>query len=510
MSTTPTTPAPLPPVLPPIEERHLAVFRKVVGQAFVLTSAAERKVYECDACLLIKTQPDCIVLPENTEQLSQIVEYCHQHQIPVTPRGAGTGLSGGALTPCGGVLLGLNRLNQILDVNLEDHTARVQAGTVNSDLNQHLKGSGFFFAPDPSSQSASTIGGNIAENAGGIHCIKYGVTHQHILSLKVVLPNGTLIETGTSSLFPSGLNLTQLLCGSEGTLGIIAEATVKLTPQPQSCMVYLAAFPSIQHAGHCVNDIIQNNLNPAALEFMDAFTVKAVNAAFDVGFPEDSAAVLLVEIDGSSDSVPQAHTTLTHLFNTHFALEIREATTESERHALWQARKKSVAAYGRYYPAFYLHDCVIPRSQISHVLTQIEAISQQYNAPVGNVFHAGDGNLHPNILFDPNDADMVTRVLKAGEEILKVCLKVGGTLSGEHGIGMEKSEYMGRIFTPEDLDAMHQLRHVFNPTGLLNPNKILPHRSGCGETHIQTPEIKRQALALNPSDTINGNNGIWI
>lgn len=491
-----------------LPEQHIKALEEIVGKNYVLTSPAERATYECDACLLIKIQPDCIVLPKTTNEVARIARYCHQHHIPITPRGAGTGLSGGALASEGGVLLGLNRMDNILDIDLKNQTARVQAGTINGNLNKALSNSPFFFAPDPSSQSASTIGGNIAENAGGIHCIKYGVTHQHIISLQVVLFDGRTLETGTNTPFHKGINLTQLFCGSEGTLGIITEATVKLTLKPESQQVYLAAFPSIQSAGQCVSDIIQQNLNPAALEFMDAFTIKAVNAAFNVGFPEDSAAVLLIELDGTSQALAHAHTKLSNIFKHHHTLEVRQATTEEERHKLWQARKKSVAAYGRYYPAFYLHDCVIPRSQISHVLTEIEKIRDKYDAPIGNVFHAGDGNLHPNILFNPNDSDMIERVLKAGEEILEVCLQVGGTLSGEHGIGLEKSEYMDRIFSDADRAAMQQVRHVFNPTGLLNPHKIFPQRAGCGETHIHTPDIQRRPIPASPNQL--NEEGLWI
>lgn len=482
--------------------------KAIVGASAVLTTEAERHVYECDACLLVKTQPDCIVLPTTTEHVAAIAKLAHTHHIPLTPRGAGTGLSGGALTPDGGLLMSLNRMTTIQEIHLENQTATVQAGVINGNLNKALAHTHLFFAPDPSSQSASTLGGNIAENAGGIHCVKYGVTHQHILALECVLANGDVIHVGNDSGIQSGINLIQLLCGSEGTLGIITEATVKLTPHPEQRIVFLSAFPTIQHAGDCVSQVIQLGLNPAAIEFIDAFTVKAVNQAFDVGFPESSAAVLLIELDGTKHTLHTQRVTLLNQLKAHQALDIREATDDKERQQLWQARKKAVAAYGRFYPAFYLHDCVIPRSQISDILTRIEAIGLEYNVPIGNVFHAGDGNLHPNILFDPTDTAMVDRVLQAGEKVLEACLSVGGTLSGEHGIGLEKQAFMDRIFTPDDLTGMQHVKNAFDPNLQLNPSKIFPQRRGCGETHLQTADIQRQHLTPSPTDLEH--EGLWI
>ncbi len=455
-----------------------------MGHRFVLDGPEELIAYECDACLLIKNAPEIVVLPKTTQEVSQVVSFCHTHKIPFTARGAGTGLSGGALPLKGGVLISLNRMDQILEIDTENHTATVEVGVVNAHLNQALEATGLFYAPDPSSQSACTLGGNIAENAGGIHCIKYGVTTDHILALEVVLPDGKITRLGGKTRSSHGLNLIGLLVGSEGTLGIITQATVQLTPKPTEIRAYLATFSTIESAGNAVSQIIASGLIPSALEFMDAFTVKAVNQAYDIGFPEDSEAVLLIELDGTLHVVLDQEDRLMAILSENNAQQTRSAQTAEDRQAIWAARKGAVAAYGRFQPAFYLHDTVIPRSELTSVLKKILAIGKKHQILIGNVFHAGDGNLHPNILFDPDDADMLQRILKGGEEILDVCLQAGGVLSGEHGIGIEKSKYMSRLFSEADLNKMKQIKAAFDPQQLSNPLKIFPIRAGCGETHL--------------------------
>jgi glycolate oxidase subunit GlcD len=340
---------------------------------------------------------------------------------------------------------------------------------------------GLFYAPDPSSQAACTLGGNIAENAGGIHCIQYGVTTDHILGMEVVLPNGKPVFVGSKNRRSHGPNLTGLLVGSEGTLGIVTQAFIKLTPLPEKTVVYLAAFSSEADAGAAVSAIIKLGIQASAIEFLDAFTIRAVNDAFHVGFPEQAEAVLLIELAGSAIQVDTDEPVLTTVLSENGMTQLRTGQTDEERHALWKSRKGTVAAYGRYLPAFYLHDCVIPRSQLVPILNKIHEVATRYDITIGNVFHAGDGNLHPNILFDPDDKPMLQRALRGGEEILKACLAVGGTLSGEHGIGIEKSHYMTLQFSASSLDKMHQLKQVFDPAHLCNPNKILPMRAGCGE-----------------------------
>jgi glycolate oxidase subunit GlcD len=478
--------------------------RARLGARYVLDRPEELLVYECDACTLIKSPPEVVVLPRMAEEVSFVIRLCRQFKIPYTARGSGTGLSGGALPVEGGVLISLNRMDQILEIDAKNRTATVEVGVVNAWLNEALKPHGLFYAPDPSSQAACTLGGNIAENAGGIHCIKYGVTTDHILALEVVLPDGTVTWLGSQNRRSHGPNLVSLMVGSEGTLGVITKAIVRLLPLPEKVRVYLAAFDTVADAGTAVSAIIKSGLLPSALEFMDAFTVKAVNEAFHVGFPEHSEAVLLIELDGFESQLTHDELKLTEILNAHRVMQVRIGETEAERKALWGARKGAVAAYGRFQPAFYLHDCVIPRSQLVSILEKINEVAARYQIIIGNVFHAGDGNLHPNILFDPDDPDMVQRVLKGGEEILHACLAVGGTLSGEHGIGIEKAEYMALQFSPDSLEKMKLVKRIFDEAGLANPQKIFPQRAGCGETHLSITN----PMQLAPHS--QSGEGLWI
>lgn len=455
--------------------------RQQLGVPYVLDKPEELAVYDCDACILIKETPDLVALPGTPEEVLAVVKTCLEYGVPYIARGAGTGLSGGALALEGGVIISLNRMNKIVEIDEKNRTATVQVGVVNAKLNQSIVKHGLFYAPDPSSQAACTLGGNIAENAGGIHCIQYGVTTDHVLALQIVLPNGELVWTGSKNRRSHGPNLTGLLVGSEGTLGIVTQAIVKLTPLPEETTVYLAAFSKEEEAGAAVSDIIKHGLQSSAIEFLDAFTVRAVNEAFHVGFPEDAEAVLLIELAGSSCQVATDEPRLIELLSNNHMTQVRTGKTEAERNALWKSRKGTVAAYGRYLPAFYLHDCVIPRSQLVPILKIIHEVAKRYNITIGNVFHAGDGNLHPNILFDPDDSEMLQRALQGGEEILKACLAAGGTLSGEHGIGIEKAHYMALQFSESSLEKMRQLKQVFDPAHLCNPHKILPVRAGCGE-----------------------------
>ncbi len=483
-----------------------------LGKRYVLDSPAELSVYESDACTLIRHRPELVALPASTAEVAFIVAQCNAHHIPFTARGAGTGLSGGALPAAGGVQISLNRMTRIVEVSIAEQTATVEAGVVNARLNEVVGIRNLFYAPDPSSQSACTIGGNIAENAGGIHCIKHGVTSDHVLALEVVLPNGEVTWTGSANRRSHGPSLISLLVGSEGTLGIVTQAKVRLLPKAQATKVFLAAFPTVHDSARAVSAIIKEGLLPSALEFMDAFTVRAVNAAFAVGFPENAEAVLLIELDGLPDQIAYDETRLLKILETHHHSQLRTGTTATERQALWKARKGTVAAYGRYMPAFYLHDCVIPRSQLVTILEKIATSAEKYDVKIGNVFHAGDGNLHPNVLFDPKDSEMVTRALAAGEEILKACLAMGGTLSGEHGIGLEKQDYMRLQFSEASLERMRQLKACFDPQGLANPDKIFPHRAGCGEHRGHSPGTHRPNVTP-PSLSLPQNgqeNGVWI
>ena len=481
--------------MPVVTDAIVKKLIRLLGRDAVLNAPEVLATYECDACVLMTGRPELVVLPANTLQVAQVVKLCQEFKLSFVARGAGTGLSGGTLPLNGGVFIGLSRMNRILDVDADNRTATVEAGVVNAWLNREARRYGLFYAPDPSSQTACTIGGNIAENAGGIHCIKYGVTMDHILGLEVVTPEGEIVTLGGPHGQALGVDWVGLFVGSEGTFGIATQAIVRLTPLPQSVSVYLTAFARLEDATDLVAEIIASGLQPAALEMIDAFTVTAVNQAFDTGFPEAAEAVLLIELDGSEAEMAHAEPRLVALIEKYRPMQLRHAASEAERLKLWKARKGAVAAYGRIQPAFYLHDCVIPRGELTTILKQIQAIGVKYDVAIGNVFHAGDGNLHPNILLNPQDPAMVERVLAAGEEILKACLAVGGVLSGEHGIGAEKSEFMGLMFTEDELSVMQRLKSVFDPYGLANPGKIFPTRGGCGETRKGLPHKMLQTGA---------------
>ncbi|MEB3286508.1 MAG: FAD-linked oxidase C-terminal domain-containing protein [Vampirovibrionales bacterium] len=472
---------------PALKANLAKVLAQIVGARYVLSKTEELAVYDSDGSTLVTSRPDLVVLPKTAEEVQTIVQACLKFNVPYIARGGGTGLSGGTLALAGGVVIGLNRLDQILEIDSANQCATVEVGVINAWLNRDVAQYGLFYAPDPSSQSACTIGGNIAENAGGIHCAKYGATMDHILALQMVLPDGSLTWLGSKHRRHSGINWVNLIVGSEGTLGIVTKAIVRLLPKPEAVQVYLAAFPSMTAATQLVETLVQSSLMPAALEFMDAFTVKAVNEAFGVGFPEDCHALLLIELDGQADDLKKRHEALIALLTQHNVTQVRIGKTESERLALWKARKGTVVAYGRYAPAFYLHDCVIPRSKLTEVLTRIDEIAREHQLVMASVFHAGDGNLHPHILFDPNDASdptVLKRVMAGGDAIVRACLDAGGLLSGEHGIGIEKSAFMSEQFSPDDLARMMAIKQALDPSGLANPAKIFPVRKSCGETKL--------------------------
>ena len=497
------------PVKTRLDKNLKARLVDILGKRYVLTEPEELLVYDCDACTLVKRPPEAVLLPATPEEVSAIIKLCLQHRIPYVARGAGTGLSGGAIPIEGGFIISLVRMNRVLAIDEVDRLATVEVGVVNAWLNRDLAKYNLFYAPDPSSQGACTIGGNVAENAGGIHCIKYGVTTDHVLAVEVVLPDGRITWLGGKTRRSHGLNLTGLMVGSEGTLAIVTKVIVRLLKKPQTIRVYLAAFDQTADATNTVSELVRTGFTPGALEFIDAFTVKAVNQAFHVGFPETSQAVLLIELSGTLVQVEMDEARLKAVLTKNSATEIRTGESEEERLKLWKARKGAVAAYGRYYPAFYLHDTVIPRSELTNILEKIEAVRVRHDVPVGNVFHVGDGNLHPNLLFDPADEKMLERVMAAGEEILEACLEVGGTLSGEHGIGLEKSALMTRVFSQEDLQKMKDVKAVFDPENLANPSKIFPIRKGCGETgHAMTHQM---LIALsNKGFEDNDSEALWI
>jgi glycolate oxidase len=446
---------------------------RIVGRDHVISGRDDLVIFERDGSVT-GALPDVVVLPATTEEVAAVVKAGAHHGVPVVPRGAGTGLSGGAITVKGGIALQVTRMRRILNVDDRARTALVEPGVVNYELGIEVARHGLFYAPDPSSQKACTIGGNAAENSGGPHCLYYGVTTNHVLGMEVVLADGTVTWVGGDSLDRPGLDLLGLLVGSEGTLCTITKIKVKLLPAPEAISTLMAAFPSIETASQAVSDVIGHGIVPSALEMMDNVTIGAVEAHYKAGYPTDAGAVLLTEVDGLQESADELTAEIRKILDAHEAYGVRAAADAAERELLWAGRKGAIGALGRIKPNYYLHDGVVPRTKLPQVLSQVSEIGEHYKLPVANVFHAGDGNLHPNILFDMRDKGVMDQVEKAGEEMLRAVVDLGGTLSGEHGIGIEKNAFMPWIFGPDDLDAMQRVKSVFDPDGRLNPGKIVP------------------------------------
>jgi glycolate oxidase subunit GlcD len=424
-----------------------------------------------------------VVLPRSRDEVQRIVLACREHGVPFVPRGAGTGLSGGALSDAG-VIIECSRMNRIVEVNVADRYAVVEPGVVNADLSQAIASEGLFYAPDPSSQQVCTIGGNVAENSGGPHTLKYGTTTNHVLGLELVLPDGTLAQLGSATGWATGYDLVGAVVGSEGTLGIVTRATVRLEPIPERVETLLAIFPDVVTACRSVGEIIRSGLVPAALEIIDQRTIAAVEASdYRAGLPLDAGAVLIVELDGPAVALGAQVATVRALTAAEGAARVDVARDAAERQRFWRARKGAFGAMGRLAPDLYVHDAVVPRSALPDVLARICAIGDKYALTLSNVFHAGDGNLHPNISFDRRDQDELRRVLAAGAEILQVCVDAGGMITGEHGIGSEKRDFMGLVFDPVDLEAMAHLHDAFNPDCLCNPDKVLPTTRFCVESN---------------------------
>jgi glycolate oxidase len=457
-------------VLPDQVVREL---RGVVGDEAVIVSARDLRIFERDGSIE-GALPDAVVLASSTQQVAGVMKVAARHNIPVVPRGAGTGLSGGAVTVKGGIALQVTRMRRILEVDTAAQTALVEPGVVNQELSVVVAQHGLFYAPDPSSQKACTIGGNAAENSGGPHCLYYGVTTNHVLGMEVVLADGSVHWVDGDVPDRTGYDLCGILVGSEGTLCAITKIKVRLLRVPPSISTLLAAFPTIEAASQAVSAVIGHGIVPAALEMMDSVTVGAVEAHYHAGYPTDAGAVLLVEVDGTPESTRELTAAIGQILTENHGYGLREAQTPAERELLWAGRKGAIGALGRIKPNYYLHDGVVPRSRLPQVLSAVGEIGEHYRLPVANVFHAGDGNLHPNILFDMRDTQVLHQVESAGEEMLRAVVELGGALSGEHGIGLEKSAFMPWIYSPDDLDAMHRVKDIFDPGGLLNPGKIFP------------------------------------
>jgi glycolate oxidase len=454
--------------------------RRVVGDDNVLAAHSDRVVYECDGFVIEKNCPDVVVFPRSAQDVAAIVKICNAADVPFLPRGAGTSLAGGCLPVGGGVMIVLTRMKRILEINLRDRYAVVEPGVVNIWLTNALKGTGYHYAPDPSSQGACTIGGNVATNSGGPHTLKYGVTVNHTLGIEAVTADGSIVRFGGPTEDPVGLDMTGALVGSEGTLVIVTKIWVRLTKNPAGVRTMLGIFDSVDDATNSISEIIGAGIIPAALEMMDQGIIAALEAAFAFGFPLDAEAVLLIEVDGLEAGLDAQRDEIVALCKRCGAREVRQARDAAERLLLWKCRKQAFGAVGRLSPSYCTQDGVVPRTKLPHMLRRITEIGQKYDVRIVNVFHAGDGNLHPIVLFDERDADQVKRVLAASGEILDECIASGGSVTGEHGIGVEKISFMRKLFSENDLMAMSRLRDAFNPTQRLSPAKMLPTAGACG------------------------------
>jgi glycolate oxidase len=458
----------------------LNALKAVVGKNGVLDRSQDLMLYEYDGSIE-KGTPDCVVFPTTTEHVVEILKIAQRFNIPLVGRGAGTGLSGGAIPTKGGIIIAFARMNKVLEIDYENECAVVQPGVVNLDITRVVQGRGYYYAPDPSSQRACTIGGNVAENAGGPHTLAYGVTTNHVLGIEAVLPDGTVIKVGGKEVDLPGYDLTGLLTGSEGTMVLVTKIIVRILRSPESVKTLLAIYDEPEDAASTVAAITERAIIPAAIEMLDGVMLRMVEEATHAGYPMDASAVLLIEVEGLTESVEEQAAQISELCTATKAREVRVAKSEEERQLLWKGRKNAFGAVGRVSPTYYVQDGVVPRTRIADTLRFIYSISEKYDLKISNIFHAGDGNMHPIILFDPSKGDELERTKRAGAEILEYCVRVGGSITGEHGVGMEKNELMPLVFSPETLEMMETLIGVFNPDGRLNPGKILPTGKGCLE-----------------------------
>jgi glycolate oxidase len=485
----------------PATTRHWTALARemeaALGKRAVIRRKEELLVYECDGLTSYRQRPPLVVLPKTTEQVAAAVQICDRHQVPFVARGAGTGLSGGALPLEEAVLIVTAAMNQILAVDLENQRVRVQPGVINNWVTQAVSGAGFYYAPDPSSQTVCSVGGNVAENSGGVHCLKYGVTTNHVLGLKLVLPTGEVVDIGGEVAEMPGYDLTGVFVGSEGTLGIVTEVTLRILRSPESINVLLADFTSVEAAGATVSDIIAAGIIPAGMEMMDNFSINAVEDVVQTAcYPRDATAILLIEIDGLPAEVSASRDRIDAICKKNGARQVTVAANPEERLRLWKGRKAAFAAMGKLSPDYYVQDGVIPRTQLPQVLREIAALGEKHGYRVANVFHAGDGNLHPLILYNNSVPGELEAVEELGGDILKLCVKVGGSISGEHGIGADKRCYMPEMFSETDLETMQWVRSAWNPKGLANPTKLFPTPRTCGEgaraaASVSFPDVER-------------------
>jgi glycolate dehydrogenase FAD-linked subunit len=462
----------------------IAEFTDILGADGVVSRTTELKVYECDGWTIEKSTPAVLLRPRTTAEVSALLKLLHRRNVNFVPRGAGTGLSGGCLALNAPVMICTSRMNHILAIDRANRRVEVESGVVNLHVSNAVKADGLFYAPDPSSQVACTIGGNIAENSGGPHTLKYGVTTNHVLGLEIVLPDGAIAQLGGPAEECCGYDLVGAIVGAEGTAGIVTRATLRLVREPEAHRTLLAVFTDVEAATRAVSNIIAAGIIPGAIEMMDHLIIRAVEAAFHVGLPEDAGAVLIIELDGLAAAMDDSAQRVGELASAAGAREVRLARDENERAALWKARKRAFGAIGRLAPNYATHDGVVPRTRLPDILRAISDISRRHHLQIGNVFHAGDGNIHPIVLYDERDPSQVRRAIAAGRDILRACVEMGGSLTGEHGIGVEKIAEMPLIFSPDDLIVMSELRRVFDPDERSNPGKVIPSPGGCVEVAI--------------------------
>ncbi len=469
-----------------------ALFERVLPAQSIVSDQAGLRVYECDGLSAYRQVPKLVVLPDRIEQVQRAMAICREHGIPIVSRGAGTSLSGGALPHRDGIVLSLAKMNRLLELDLANRTARVEPGMRNLAISDAVKKHGLYYAPDPSSQIACTIGGNVAENAGGVHCLKYGLTGHNVTGLKIATIEGELVEIGGGSLDYPGFNLLSLMIGSEGMLGVVVEVSVKLLPIPDTAKVIMGVFDSVKNAGDSVADIISNGIIPAGIEMMDNLAICAAEDFVKAGYPTEASAILLCELDGTPTEVDDQIERVKQMFDQNGAVESRVARDEHERALFWSGRKAAFPAVGRISPDYYCIDGTIPRKSLGQALTEINRLSGQYQLPVANVFHAGDGNLHPLILYDANQPGELEKTEKLGSEILRLCIAVGGTITGEHGVGVEKIGEMCIQFNDQEREQFHCVRECFDQARLLNPGKAIPTLARCAEhnaMHVHAGEL---------------------
>ena len=478
----------------------IAELEGIVGVRNVLSRAEDLVLYEYDGSVE-KARPEVVVFPSSTADVVKVVKLAIKHDVAIVGRGAGTGLSGGALARGGGMMLAFGRMNKILQLDYENSRAVVQPGVVNFDLTRAVEHAGFYFAPDPSSQKSCTIGGNVSENSGGPHTLAYGVTSSHVTGLELVLPNGEVKRIGGKLSDPLGYDLCGLLVGSEGTLALVTEIVAKLSRKPEAIKTLLAIFETVDDATETVASLTARAITPAACEMLDGWTLCAIEDYVRAGFPRDCGAVLLIEIEGITEAVRGQAQAIDEVCKLHHAREVRTAKDDKERELLWKGRKTAFGALGRLAPSNYVLDAVIPRSKLPQALRQVVKLGKECGLQVGNIFHAGDGNLHPLVLFDPRKPDEFREAVRVSEQIVRYCVSIGGALTGEHGVGMEKAELMTLMFSDADFALMRRVHAQFNPTGLLNPGKVFPMGKGCGETRVRTNPMAHSSQIAAQAET---------